>query len=62
MFFTVRFGTFIIEHGVLFFNWLSASKFYESIILDGENITSKMLVADNGTVYTAQSYVKRKDR
>lgn len=62
MFFTVRFGTSTVDHGVLFFNWITASNFYENINVDGENITFKMLVDDNGMVYTSRSYVKRKDR
>lgn len=59
MFFTVRFGTFAIEHGVLFFNWISASKFYESINVDGKIITLKRIVAENGIVYTGCSYRKK---
>lgn len=58
MFFVVRFGTFLVEHGVLFFNYINASRFYENINVDGKNITYKRIIGDNESVYTSCSYQK----
>lgn len=60
MIFEVRFGTFECEKGVLFFNHTDASRFYETIEVDGVNITCKCIVIDGVNVCVSHTYKKRR--